>query len=392
MQPMKKKTRQRKRQPRRKSKRQSPQQAMVVYRQGKQVELNDHQVNLIRNLCAKDATEQEFELFMTICKKSRMDPFKKEIYFVKFNTKRGPQMVIITGIDGFRSMAARDHRDYGGTSDAVFTWTDKKTPAGKLIPATATVTAKRLGGITNTATAYWEEFAPADLHAERSDFWNRMPKVMLEKCAEARALRKTFPSLGNIFTTEEMYQAMQDYSPEGRQISTDGVAPSGAIVDEHAAAKARQKQILDEKLGHGHLPGTVAAKNAEASLERVQAEDAKLAEMKKANAKRIDEPKPKKLPFDDCILWNGTIHRVVQSKAQNGALVLDIQINKDHFKCFHRSLFNRFLDFGKLGGFTVSAYIHKTRKTIEGLKKIGPVSYMEDGKTEIPPGREPGDE
>ena len=384
---------------------------MVVYRNNRPVELNEHQVNLVKNLCAKDSTPEEFELFMTICKKSRLDPFKKEIYFVKFSTKRGPQMVIITGIDGFRSMAARDHKDFGGTSAAVFTWFEpiQKTPiAQKRIPETATVTAFRKGGVATTATAYWEEFAPADMGADRSDFWRRMPKVMLEKCAEARALRKAFPSLGNIFTHEEMDQRMQDYTEEGRQISTDGVAPSGAVVDSYEYAKAQQQKILDEKLPHGHPPGTAGAKNAEAALERVEKEDARLAEAKKVSGERVTgstpggyadgdllqtrkEKKPKKQPFEDCFVWNGNLMRVIQNKAQNGAEYMDVQIGSNHYRCFHKSLFPHLYQFGKMGGFRIVCYIQNVRKTIEGAKQIGPVIFQEDGKTPIT-SREPGAE
>lgn len=366
------------------------QQAMVVYRNNRPVELNEHQVNLVKNLCAKDSTPEEFELFMTICKKSRLDPFKKEIYFVKFSTKRGPQMVIITGIDGFRSMAARDHKDFAGTSAAQFTWFEpaKLTPvANKKIPETATVTAFRKCGVATTATAYWEEFAPADMGADRSDFWRRMPKVMLEKCAEARALRKAFPSLGNIFTHEEMDQRMQDYTEEGRQISTDGVAPSGSIVDQREYAKAEQQKILDEKLPHGHAPGTTAAKNAEAALHRVEEEDARLKAAKNVTGK-VD--KPKKVPFADCFPWSGNLMRVIQNKAQNGADYMAVQIGNEHYRCFHKSLFPHLLQFGKMGGFRINVYIHKERKTIEGAKQIGPMIFQEDGKTPIDTSREPG--
>jgi len=372
------------------------QQAMAVYKNHRPVQLTEHQIDLIKRLCARDATPDEFELFLTICKRSRLDPFKKEIYCIIFS-KDDPkkrQMVLITGIDGFRSMAARDHKDFGGTSAASYTWFDPpmKTPrAGKLIPETATVTAYRKGGTTATATAYWEEFAPADMTTDRADFWRRMPKLMLEKCAEARALRKCFPGLGNIFTHEEMDQSMQDLSPEGRQIHEDGVAPSGAIVDQYAMAKAAQQHVLDEKLPHGHAPGSPQAKQAEAALRRVEEEDARLAAAKPVEAKREPE-KPKaapKSPMAGCTLVSGNLVRVVQSKAANGAAVMDLQIGNTHYKCFHRSLFTRLQEFGVMGGFVIQAFIDQ-RGTVAGLKKLGPIFYQPDGKTEVEVGREPG--
>lgn len=402
---MKKKTRRRPH-PKPKSKhitRKAPAQPMVVYRNNRPVQLEQKQVDLIKSICAKDSTPEEFELFMQICRKSRLDPFKKEIYFVKFETKRGPQMVIMTGIDGFRSMAARDHKDFGGTSAAVFTWFDPPQltlRANKRIPETATVTAYRKGGVSATATAYWEEFAPADMAADRSDFWRRMPKVMLEKCAEARALRKCFPGLGNIFTHEEMDQKLQDYTEEGRQIHTDGVAPSGSVVDPRIAAKADQQRILDEKLSHGHPPGTPAAKNAEAALQRVEEEDRRFNEAKKISGKPEAKPETTTASASKksevgasslagTTLINGNLLRVIQSKTKNNAECLDVQIGNVHYRCYHKSLFSPILQFGKMGGFRIMAFIDK-RGTIQGLKQVGPVIFQADGKTPIDTSREPG--
>ena len=370
--------------------------APVVYKGGQPVRLDEKQVELIKSLCAKESTPEEFELFMQICKKSKLDPFKKEIYFVKFNTKRGAQMVIITGIDGFRAMAARDHKDFGGTSAAEFTYPEAKlmTPAGRLIPLTATVKAYRKGGVECTATVYWEEFAPVDLKHPRSDFWNRMPKVMLEKCAEAKALRKAFPGLGNIFTSAEMDQQFQDQTEEGRQISRNGVAPSGAVVDARLVANQEREAIVERKLTelapHGHLPGTQQAKNAEEALRRVEEEDRKLAE-----ARNVTPPAQKPIPAQKpsaaapqaslpqgITMVRGTFHKVVGAVGKNNAEFRDIQIGQQHFKCFVKPLFKYLDQYGQMGGFTINAMVDK-RMTIIGLSRVGPVTFEQDGRTEV---------
>jgi len=367
---------------------------MVVYRAQRPITLSDRQVDLIKRLYAKDANADEFELFMQICKSSRLDPFKKEIYCLIFskNDIDKRQMVIITGIDGYRSMAARDHKDFAGADAATFTWPDtvQKTPAGKRIPESATVVVKDTKGNRTSATVWWEELAPVDLKEKRADFWNRMPKNQLEKCAEAKGIRKRFPGRGNIFIREELDQAMQDLTPEGRQISTDGVAPSGAVVDHYEHAKAEQRKVLDEKLAHGHLPGTAAAKTAEATLQRVEAEDARLKQAKNVTPVQPKTEKPKKVLFSDCSLLNGNLMRVVQGKTQKGALYMDVQISNMHYRCYHKSLFQFLEMYGKMGGFRINAYIHNQQKTIEGLKQIGPVIFQEDGKTPIDTSREPG--
>jgi phage recombination protein Bet len=219
----------------------------------------DAQVALLKRTIARNTDDDQFTLFMQVCQKSGLDPFVKEIYCVLFHTDKhhkdekgiwvgGYDMVIITGIGGYRKMAARDHKDYAGGSDATFTWFDppQKTPRGRPIPMSATVKVHRRGAEDTVSTVYWDEFAPVDLKAPRSDFWNRMPCNQLEKCAEAKGLRKAFPGLGDVFVEEEMQQRLQDITPGGRQIvQEDGTAPSGAPVTWDA--KNRQAQIGDSR-------------------------------------------------------------------------------------------------------------------------------------------------
>ena len=355
---------------------------------------------------------------MQICRSSRLDPFKKEIYCMIFQ-KDNPEkrsMVIITGIDGYRSTAARDHRDFGGADAAVFTWFDppRMTPAGKRIPESATVTVKDTRGNGTTATVWWEELAPRDLTDKKADFWNRMPKNQLEKCGEAKGIRKRFPGRGNVFIREELDQAMQDLTDEGRQIHTDGVAPSGAIVDKYAYAKAQQNKIVEDKLAaHGHEPGSAKAKMAEATLDRVEAEDARFTAAKKVSGTKepdkpeskgaeggteakveAKQPKPKIPPGSQTI--TGTLHRCVSGKTSKNAITRDVLINRTWYKCYRTTLHPHFDMYGhSSSGFVIEAYLDKN-KAIIGLIRIGPTKFAEDGATPITPisvpPREPGEE
>ena len=367
--------------------------------------LNPSEIDLLKKTVAKGTDDQEFMLFMLICRKHRLDPFTKQVYCIIWPTNSGQshEMVIVTGINGYRAMAARSHPDFGGSSAATFVMSKEKTPAGRTIPECATVEVYRKNGPTSTCTVYWEEFAPADLHAKRSDFWNRLPKHMLAKCAESQALRKAFPNLSDIYTEEEISQKLQDYTEEGRQIHTDGVAPSGSVVDQREAAKSEQRRILNEKLPHGHAPGTRQAKQAEAVLDRVEKEDVRLAAAKNVTpSSGKQEAKPETTTASagkksevgasslaGTTLINGNLLSVVAYRAQNGAEVRDVLIGGTHYKCFHKSLFKYLDQFGRMGGFTIHAHLD-ARKTIDGLKKIGPIFFEDDGKTEKVAEREPG--
>jgi len=216
-------------------------------------------IDLLKRTVAKGTDNDQFELFLSVCQRHGLDPFVKQVYCVLWPISKhhqdekgiwlpGHDMVIITGIGGYRKMAARDHRDYAGSSDAEYTWFDppRKTPAGREIPRSATVRVHRRGAEDTIATVYWEEFAPGDLTDKRADFWNRTPKNQLEKCAEAKGLRKAFPGLGDVFTEEEMSQRLQDITAGGREIvQSDGMSPSGRPLTYEARMAANLPEVTE---------------------------------------------------------------------------------------------------------------------------------------------------
>lgn len=162
------------------------------------------EIDLIKNVIAKGATDDELKLFLHQCRRTGLDPLAKQIYFQKRrNNKTGKEtMTIITAIDGHRLVADRTGL-YAGNDDPVF---DNESEPNK---ATVTVY-KIVGGIRCpfTATARWDEYVPYD------DFmWKKMPCHMLGKCAEGLALRKAFPAeLSGLYTDTEMQQADRDSS------------------------------------------------------------------------------------------------------------------------------------------------------------------------------------
>ena len=166
---------------------------------------NDDQVKLIKSTIAKGATDDELQLFLYQAQKTGLDPLARQIHFVK----RGEQMTIQTAIDGFRAIAARTGQ-HAGTSDGIF-----EVQKGIDRPSKATVVVKKIvQGIVSefSATARWDEYFPGE---KQGFMWKKMPYTMLEKCAEAKALRKAFPEdLSGMYTNDEMQQAdKKDITP-----------------------------------------------------------------------------------------------------------------------------------------------------------------------------------
>lgn len=145
------------------------------------------------------ATESDISFFAQYCKRTRLDPLSRQIYAIP---KREGSMQILLSIDGYRIIAQRTG-EYEGSetfwcgTDGVWTdvWLNNNPPsAAKVIVYRKNC--KR--GVS--AVALFREYANL-----KSNTWQKMPALMLAKCAESLALRKAFPSdLSGLYTTDEM--------------------------------------------------------------------------------------------------------------------------------------------------------------------------------------------
>lgn len=166
----------------------------------------------VRETLAPDLTVQELQLFALVATRSGLDPFARQIYAVK----RSGRMTIQTGIDGYRSIAARTG-EYDGQDEPTYGPNCSCARQPLPHPESSTVRVYRKGMSRAVgATAFWHEYVPDAGTSGRGDqMWRKMPHVMIAKVAEALALRKAFPwdpnarqGIGSdIYTTEEMAQA-----------------------------------------------------------------------------------------------------------------------------------------------------------------------------------------
>lgn len=170
--------------------------------------LSPEQVELIKSQICRGASDDELKLFLYTAKKANLDPLLKQIYAVR----RGGQMVIQMGIDGFRAVAASQN-DYAPGDEAFEYDSD-----GTLISATVSVYKLLPNGQLHkfSKTAYWTEYAQwqKDKYTDKqvlSHFWRQYPRVMLAKCAEAAALRKGWPQVfSKIYAPEELQQVEKE--------------------------------------------------------------------------------------------------------------------------------------------------------------------------------------
>lgn len=173
---------------------------MVVY--------DDSTKALIRKTLARDASPEQFEMFLEVCSRTGLNPFAKQIYAVirKARGNYPPTMTIQVGIDGLRLIAQRTGEYEGQTApewcgmDGVWrdVWLESDPPAAARVGVRRRTFLDPVYGI-----AKYDSFVQMvdiyDGNNQRTDkkrpneMWARMPDTMLAKCAESAALRKAFP-------------------------------------------------------------------------------------------------------------------------------------------------------------------------------------------------------
>ena len=153
------------------------------------------QIDTIKQTVARGANDAQLALFLQTCRSRGLDPFVKQVYFT-------PQGIIVS-IDGLRAIAERTAAYAPGATR--YEYDENKS----LVAAFVSVK-KYVNGtwFDVEESAFYEEYRGT------SPIWKKMPRVMLAKCAEARALRRAFSSdLSGLYAAEEMDQAQRDERP-----------------------------------------------------------------------------------------------------------------------------------------------------------------------------------
>jgi phage recombination protein Bet len=256
---------------------------------------------LITDTVAKGASKQELALFLYVAGKRGLNPLARQIHWVK----RGDQGTIQTGIDGLRLIAERTGK-YAPSGKPTQFEVDK---SGKLI--SATVYGNRIVNGTAfefSATAHFDEYAPKMPNGQLFPMWVKMPRTMLEKCAEAKMLRKGFPEeLSGLYSDDEMQQAdaqITVHPAEGASTTTVTDVPVGEVAPEVICPTHGVPMRKNKWGGYSHV--TDETKDGKAVWCNIKAKD-----LENPPAPTNDSPAPEKNAVD----------------ASQGQLIQEISLN-----------------------------------------------------------------
>ncbi|WP_434132160.1 recombinase RecT [Sporomusa sphaeroides] len=200
--------------------------------------LTPAQIELVKRTVAKGATDDELQMFLHLANKYNLDPFAKEIWFIKrvkkikvgkdgygndkwdyprlangeidYSDADAPTMM--TSRDGYLKIA-QSHADYEGLIsfpvregdnfeiDAINYTVSHKFGAkrGKIIGAWARC--DRTGFKPQITFVDFEEY-----HDDKSTTWKKYPSAMIQKVAETFVLKRQF-SVSGLVSQEEMNSA-----------------------------------------------------------------------------------------------------------------------------------------------------------------------------------------
>ena len=210
--------------------------------------LTESQIKTLVATVAPGATLDELAVFFWTARRRGLDPFLRQVHFVKRRRwnkelndgKGGYEWVAVhqTGIDGLRVIANRAKGSDGKLLLAGIKRGPIRDERGLLTGAWAEVYRHDWTQPARVEVR-WEEYVQTDNQGVPVGLWKTKPQTMIEKCAEAAALRMALPEdMGDLYINEELDSAehVRARTADEPEPATSATAPTPELLDAQGAA------------------------------------------------------------------------------------------------------------------------------------------------------------
>lgn len=192
-------------------------------------------------------TKGEIALFIETAKYRRLNPFLGQLYLVKYDGSKPAQTVVAKSA---MLIIAEEHPAYDGMEHGIIV----KNTNGEITDRVGCISYAGETVIGAWAKVYrkdrskpFEERIDITEYNKNQSTWRSMPKTMIDKCAQAKALRTAFPKqLGGLYIAEEFSEEVNpnygEPQPENKPIET-----VGDKVYDITAAQIQEPPKVEEK-------------------------------------------------------------------------------------------------------------------------------------------------
>ncbi|HAI5626434.1 TPA: phage recombination protein Bet [Escherichia coli] len=215
----------------------------------------------LKNSIYPGAKDESVMMAVDYCRARQLDPLLKPVHLVPMSVKDSKsgknewRDVVMPGIGLYRIQAYRSD-DYAGANEPEFGPDVTQTLSGVEVTfpqwCKYTVSKRMASGeiVEFSAKEYWiENYATGgrDTSAPNA-MWKKRPYAQLAKCAEAQALRKAWPEIGQQATAEEMEGKYID-SPDiiERDVTPRSQAKHGTASSMNSLINAKTVKKPDEQ-------------------------------------------------------------------------------------------------------------------------------------------------
>lgn len=226
------------------------------------------QVDVLKNTVAREATNVELALFLTVCQRTQLDPFTGQIHFVKrYDHTLGKKVgAFQIGIGGFRVISQRTGKDRGRLGpfwcgpdgEWVDVWLKTEPPFAAKVGILHADFTQPVWSI-----ARWSASVQTKSDNSVTRMWSVRDAEQLAKCAEADARRVAFPNdLTGIYSDDEA-QIMDAMVEEPPAIAR----PAARAIEQQSTLRLEAEAAVREIVGGARQDVGEAGKEAPPTAE-----------------------------------------------------------------------------------------------------------------------------